>query len=213
VYTCPDYLSEEFQQKQIEEVSCNPNLFFPSGMSTSSASSCTGINEVWREKICEWCYQVVDHFDYNRQVVAIALNYLDRYLALRPVNRKIFQLAAMTCLFIAIKQNETRVLSLSAFLSLSRGYFQAEHVLKMEHAILRLVFCYDLHMPCPKIDFRDAPWNITLTFRDISLILEPYSGASTPRHHLFKRNIFFSSSRETSNEKQKSWKSLGFLLK
>jgi hypothetical protein len=136
-YTCPDYLSEEFQRKQIEEVSSNPNLFFPSGMSASSASSCTGINEVWREKICEWCYQVVDHFDYNRQVVAIALNYLDRYLALRPVNRKIFQLAAMTCLFTAIKLNETRVLSLSAFLSLSRGYFQAEHVLKMEHAILR----------------------------------------------------------------------------
>ena len=137
VYTCPDYLSEEFQQKQRDEVSMNPNLYFPSGMSTSTASSCTGINEVWREKICEWCYQVVDHFDYNRQVVSIALNYLDRYLALRPVNRKIFQLAAMTCLFLAIKLNETRPLSLPAFLSLSRGYFQADHVLKMEHAILR----------------------------------------------------------------------------
>ncbi len=140
IYTCPDYLSEEFQQKQAKEISNNPNLFFPSGMSsTSSTSSCTGINEVWREKICEWCYQVVDHFDFNRQVVAIALNYLDRYLALRPVNRKIFQLAAMTCLFIAIKMNESKVLSLSAFLSLSRGYFQAEHVLAMEHAILRYV--------------------------------------------------------------------------
>ena len=143
-YTCPDYLSDEFQQKQAKEISNNPNLFFPSGMSSSSStssstSSCTGINEVWREKICEWCYQVVDHFDLNRQVVAIALNYLDRYLALRPVNRKIFQLAAMTCLFIAIKMNESKVLSLSAFLSLSRGYFQAEHVVAMEHAILRYV--------------------------------------------------------------------------
>jgi lipoyl(octanoyl) transferase len=137
VYICSDYLSDEFQQKQREEVSNNPNLFFPSGMSASTASSCSGINEVWREKICEWCYQVVDHFDYNRQVVAIALNYLDRYLALRPVNRKIFQLAAMTCLFLAIKLNESRMLSLSAFLSLSRGYFQAEHVQKMEQAILR----------------------------------------------------------------------------
>jgi Cyclin len=137
VYRCSDYLSDEFQQKQREELSQNPNLFFPSGMSASTSSSCSGINEVWREKICEWCYQVVDHFDYNRQVVAIALNYLDRYLALRPVNRKIFQLAAMTSLFLAIKLNETRMLSLSAFLSLSRGYFQAEHVQKMEQAILR----------------------------------------------------------------------------
>lgn len=149
IYTCPDYLSEEFQHKQAKEISNNPNLFFPSGMSsTSSTSSCTGINEVWREKICEWCYQVVDHFDFNRQVVAIALNYLDRYLALRPVNRKIFQLAAMTCLFIAIKMNESKVLSLSAFLSLSRGYFQAEHVLAMEHAILRAL-SWKVNPPTP----------------------------------------------------------------
>lgn len=137
VYTCPDYLSDEFQQKQRDNITMNSNLYCPSGMSTSTASSCSGINEMWREKISEWCYQVVDHFDYNRQVVSIAMNYLDRYLALRPVNRKIFQLAAMTCLFLAIKLNETRPLSLPAFLSLSRGYFQAEHVLKMEHAILR----------------------------------------------------------------------------
>lgn len=149
-YTCHDYLSEDFQQRQTKEFPNNPNLFFPSGMSTSSASSCTGINELWREKICEWCYQVVDHFDYNRQIVAIALNYLDRYLALRPVNRKIFQLAAMTCLFIAIKMNETRVLSLSAFLSLSRGYFQAEHVLAMEHAILRAL-SWRVNPPTPLI--------------------------------------------------------------
>lgn len=150
IYTCSDYLSEEFQLLQAKDISDNPNLFFPSGMSTSSASSCTGINEVWREKICEWCYQVVDHFDYNRQVVAIALNYLDRYLALRPVNRKIFQLAAMTCLFIAIKMNESRVLRLSAFLSLSRGYFQAEHVLAMEHAILRAL-SWHMNPPTPLI--------------------------------------------------------------
>uniref|UniRef100_A0A7S3VCP7 Cyclin N-terminal domain-containing protein n=1 Tax=Chaetoceros debilis TaxID=122233 RepID=A0A7S3VCP7_9STRA len=150
-YTCPDYLSDEFQQKQATEISNNPNLFFPSGMSSSSStSSCTGINEIWREKICEWCYQVVDHFDFNRQVVAIALNYLDRYLALRPVNRKIFQLAAMTCLFIAIKMNESKVLSLSAFLSLSRGYFQAEHVLAMEHAVLRAL-SWKVNPPTPII--------------------------------------------------------------
>lgn len=150
-YKCPDYLSEEFQQNQAKKISDNPEQFYPCGMSSgSSSSSSTGINEVWREKICEWCYQVVDHFDFNRQVVAIALNYLDRYLALRPVNRKLFQLAAMTCLFIAIKMNESKVLSLSAFLSLSRGYFQAEHVLAMEHAILRAL-SWRVNPPTPII--------------------------------------------------------------
>ena len=133
-YQIADYLEADYQEKLEADT---PNLYFPSGDSTSTASSCTGINEVWRDKICEWSYQVIDHFDYNRQVVAIALNFLDRYLSKKAVNRKIFQLAAMTSLFTAIKLNEQRALSLNAFLNLSRGYFEAEHVLKMEHIMFR----------------------------------------------------------------------------
>ena len=133
-YQIADYLEADYLEKLEADT---PNLYFPSGDSTSTASSCTGINEVWRDKICEWSYQVVDHFDYNRQVVAIALNFLDRYLSKKAVNRKIFQLAAMTSLFTAIKLNEQRALSLNAFLNLSRGYFEAEHVLKMEHIMFR----------------------------------------------------------------------------
>jgi hypothetical protein len=140
VYTCQDYLSPVFQSKQAMEVANNPNLFLFSEMnsvSSASTSSRTGINESWREKICEWSYQVIDHFDFNREIVSISLNYLDRYLSTQPVNRKIFQLAAMTSLFLTIKLYEPSNLKMSSFIELSRGYFSTEHIIAMEEAILR----------------------------------------------------------------------------
>ena len=104
------------------------------------------INELWREKICEWCYQVVDHFDYNREVVSVAMNYLDRYLATRTVNRRIFQLAAMTALYLAIKLFEPGKLKMSSLIDLSRGYFLAEHIVTMEDSMLQSLKWY-VHPP------------------------------------------------------------------
>lgn len=132
-YISKDYLNQDFQAQRIE----TEDGYTYSGTSSSVSSSSTRISHLWREKICEWSYQVVDHFNFSREAVGIALNYLDRYLAVRTVNRKTFQLAAMTSLFISIKINESRTLRLSTFLELSRGYFEADHVIEMEKDICR----------------------------------------------------------------------------
>eukprot|EP00956_Cyclotella_meneghiniana_P006784 scaffold9072_cov79-Cyclotella_meneghiniana.AAC.2 len=92
---------------------------------------------MWREKICEWCYQVVDHFDFNREIVSISMSYLDRYLATRSVNRRIFQLAAMTSLYLAIKLYEPGKIRMSSLIDLSRGYFLEEHIVTMEDSMLQ----------------------------------------------------------------------------
>lgn len=36
----------------------------------------------WRTKITDWCYRVVDHFQYEREVVGIMMNLFDRYCAI-----------------------------------------------------------------------------------------------------------------------------------
>ncbi len=124
------------------------------GHSQASSSSNSQINELWREKICEWCYQVVDHFDFNREVVSVAMSYLDRYLATRTVNRRIFQLAAMTALFLAIKLYEPGKLRMSSLIDLSRGYFMAEHIVTMEDSMLQSLG-WHLHPPTPLAFCRD----------------------------------------------------------
>jgi lipoyl(octanoyl) transferase len=139
-YQTEDYLSPSFQQKLQACCSDHESEVLSTSFSCSSPStgmSASGINEVWREKICEWSYQVIDHFDFSREVVSISIHYLDRYLSTRPVNKKLFQLAAMTTLYLSIKLYEPGNLSMKSMIELSRGYFLVEQMTEMEMAILR----------------------------------------------------------------------------
>lgn len=89
-YVVPDYLAAEWQQKLLQnsnnskveersslhsssaisaavasshrDISQNIAVSSSSNDNDSSAPSSSQINELWREKICEWSYQVVDHF-------------------------------------------------------------------------------------------------------------------------------------------------------
>jgi hypothetical protein len=91
--------------------------------------------------MAEWCYQVVDFCKFKRETVAISMSYLDRYLMTengRPVllNRKLFQLAAMTCLYTAIKIHEPEAMEPKVIAGLSRGTYTVEQVCEMEMSIL-----------------------------------------------------------------------------
>jgi len=142
-YRIPDYLAPEWQASLVEEAARddselpNPN------------EEITQINEQWRVKICDWCYQVVDHFDYNREVVTVAMSYLDRYIAKRTVNRRIFQLVAMTALYLATKLFERNSLHLPSLVGISRGYFLAEHIVAMEDSMLQAL-SWHVHPSTPR---------------------------------------------------------------
>lgn len=123
-------------------------------ISAVSAGASPGFGEVvtegWRRKLCEWCYEVVDHFGFDREVVSIAFSYLDRSMAARsegsnePVGRREFQLLAVTSLYLALKihgESEEpggprRKLRIDAFVELSRGYFTVDAIENMERKIL-----------------------------------------------------------------------------
>ena len=108
--------------------------------------SCRGpqqqqVDRECRSKMSEWCFQVVDFCKFNRDTVAIAMSYLDRFLmtpsgseALK--DRKIFQLAAMTCLYTAIKIHEPEAMEPKVVASLSRGAYTEDEVTYMERQIL-----------------------------------------------------------------------------
>mmetsp|Transcript_26317 Transcript_26317/g.39864 ORF Transcript_26317/g.39864 Transcript_26317/m.39864 type:complete len:351 (+) Transcript_26317:102-1154(+) len=111
------------------------------------------VSEGWRRKICEWSFEVVDHFGFDRGVVSIALNYLDRVVALKTrssghsTHRREFQLIAVTSLYLAIKlHGETdsfdgprRKLKIQAYVTLSRGLFSVETLEAKELEILELL--------------------------------------------------------------------------
>mmetsp|Transcript_22981 Transcript_22981/g.63973 ORF Transcript_22981/g.63973 Transcript_22981/m.63973 type:complete len:358 (+) Transcript_22981:43-1116(+) len=120
-------------------------------LAQGAAASVTGaISEPWRRKLVEWCFEVADHFGFDREVVNTAINYLDRAVCHKtqtsetPVVKRDFQLMAVTSLYIAIKthgQTESfegprRKLKIDAFVQLSRGVFTVETIEATERQIL-----------------------------------------------------------------------------
>jgi hypothetical protein len=102
---------------------------------------------------------VVDHFDLNREVVSIAMSHLDRYLAsfTEEVDKNMFQLLAMTCLYLSIKLNEYKHLlipestsSMDTILRLSRGVFTLSQMEQMEYEVLQRLR-WHVHPPTPQL--------------------------------------------------------------
>lgn len=95
-----------------------------------------------RKKMAAWSYQVVDFCKFSRESVEISLSYLDRYLltaagARAMQDRSVFQLAAMTSLYTAVKIHEPEAMDPKLVSSLSRGTYSPQDVEKMEQILLQ----------------------------------------------------------------------------
>ena len=114
----------------------------------------SGVNENWRRRLCEWMFEVTDHYDFDREVVSYAFDYLDRSIALaygptakKKLSKREYQLYAVTSLYLAIKvhgemdsdvDGKRIKLRISAFQELSRGCFKTETIEAMEIHFLTL---------------------------------------------------------------------------
>lgn len=127
-----------------------PSEDYLSHLQLTSSNESDHVSEIWRRKLCEWCFEVVDHFGFDREVVSVALNYLDRAVtnhsrqSVNGISKRDFQLFAVTSLYMAIKvHGETEALEgprqklrLDAFVQLSRGFFSSEVIEAKEREIL-----------------------------------------------------------------------------
>lgn len=101
-------------------------------------------DEDCRSRMTEWCFQVVDFCKYQRETVEIVMSYFDRFLgtpegASTLKDRKMFQLAAMTCLYTAIKIHEPEAMEPQVISGLSRGVYSADDIEDMERKILAAI--------------------------------------------------------------------------
>mmetsp|Transcript_58058 Transcript_58058/g.141906 ORF Transcript_58058/g.141906 Transcript_58058/m.141906 type:complete len:554 (-) Transcript_58058:245-1906(-) len=119
-----------------EDASYKYQSFFPPHLSPEELER-VQLNLGWREKICQWSYNVVDHFDMPREIVAISMDYFDRYLATKSneCSGNLALLASLTTLHIAIKIHSETSVKISTLASLSRGQFGPEHIEQMEWEI------------------------------------------------------------------------------
>ena len=97
-----------------------------------------------RAKLVDWCYSIVDFCKFNRETVAISISYLDRFLLselglVTLQEPTIYQLAAMTSLYTAIKIHEPEAMDPELVSNLSHGAYTIEQVEAMEYAILQAI--------------------------------------------------------------------------
>jgi hypothetical protein len=96
-YSCVDYLSLTVWQQNIYDL-------LPKGrLQNVQHPGDSHIDEYCREQIVEWSFRVVDYFRIDREVVALSLSLLDRFLAICECDRSSFKLAATTTLHLAVK--------------------------------------------------------------------------------------------------------------
>lgn len=116
---------------------------------------CDLIDETCRAKMTEWCFHVVDCTNLRRETVSIAMGYLDRFLCSSSLraerarrDRKEYQLAAMTSLYIAVKINEPLEMDAGLVSRLSRGLHTAAEITALEHEML-VALSWRMCEPCP----------------------------------------------------------------
>mmetsp|Transcript_10990 Transcript_10990/g.24598 ORF Transcript_10990/g.24598 Transcript_10990/m.24598 type:complete len:400 (+) Transcript_10990:106-1305(+) len=131
-----------------------------------------------REKMVEWSFHIVDHFNLSREIVEIAFSYLDRFLDRCSCDKTVFKLASMTCLYIASKNTGPKYVAISTLSELSEGEFDANHFIRMEKIVLNT------------LDWRIQP-PTTRAFIDHFIALLPRNKIAM-KQAILRRAAFFS---------------------
>uniref|UniRef100_A0A7S1UYH0 Cyclin-like domain-containing protein n=1 Tax=Grammatophora oceanica TaxID=210454 RepID=A0A7S1UYH0_9STRA len=173
-YKCNDYL---LRRKLESDNRPNGGSCSPSSIVQQSEVPLHEVDTLCREKMVDWSYRVIDHFHASRELVAIAFQYLDRFIDKCSCDRTSFKLAAMTSLYVATKVFHARELSMSSLADLSRGEFDVMHIAEMEGILLETLE-WRMHPP---------------TVQDILHLLQNFLPCERgPLHKaLYQRAIFF----------------------
>jgi hypothetical protein len=142
-YSCCNYLYKDDSSNEVNDEEPDE----------CTVPICQKITADDRRKIVDWCYDVVDLCQLDRESVAIAMNIVDRFMSnpcrlpssgISPhfshqeilYDRNKYQLLVVSALYIAIKVNERVVFGSEKLAAASRGLYSKESIEAMERTIL-----------------------------------------------------------------------------
>jgi hypothetical protein len=100
------------------------------------------IDAAARFKIAKWCFKIMDICHYNRETAAIAMSCLDRFVCTPDghqvlLDRRQFQLAALTSVYTAVKIHEQQALAPDLVAKFSHGSHTEKNIEAMELRMLQ----------------------------------------------------------------------------
>lgn len=94
-----------------------------------------------RYNMVDWCYRMIDFCDLNRETVAIAMNFVDRFIVTKQgkaylMNNTMYQLVAVTALYTAVKVHEVQSIDLQSLSNVSKGIYSLKKIEEVEREIV-----------------------------------------------------------------------------
>jgi len=100
------------------------------------------VDEVVRTKMVDWCYSFIDACHFEREIVAVAMEMVDRFLSKSSnaeaalCDRLQFQLLTVTSLYVAVKTRGESALGIDFFCSISCDIYSVDEIEAMELTLL-----------------------------------------------------------------------------
>ncbi|KAL5999218.1 hypothetical protein ACLOJK_040668 [Asimina triloba] len=94
------------------------------------------LNEKKRAILIDWLIEVHNKFELMQETLYLTIQIIDRYLSMKTVQRKEFQLVGMTAMLIASKYEEIWAPEVNDLICISDRAYNREQILRMEKSIL-----------------------------------------------------------------------------
>lgn len=96
----------------------------------------TELRPFMRKMVAQWMFEVCEEQQCEEEVFPLAMNYLDRILAIVRLKRSQFQLLGATCMFLASKLKDTAPLTAEKLIIYTDNSITLEQLLQFEQLIL-----------------------------------------------------------------------------
>ena len=87
---------------------------------------------LWRNRVAQWCYDIVDHLNAPRDTVYLAMNFLDRSVAYAMmegmITKEEYELSSITCLFLGLRVSTKADLKIGDLLQICQSRLQVKDI-------------------------------------------------------------------------------------
>jgi G2/mitotic-specific cyclin 3/4 len=188
----PEYNAEIFEYMRILELRYVPDAGYMAHQPDIT----------WRMRtlLLDWIVRVHDHCNMLPETLFLTVNYIDRFLSLKPVNEQKLQLVGLVAMFVASKYEEITCPSVKEIAYLADNEYTIDEILRAERYMINL-FDFKMGWPGPmsflrrssKADDYDsdirtlAKYLLELTVMEPRLVSAPASWLAAAAHCLALR--------------------------
>ncbi|CAL5203899.1 unnamed protein product [Lathyrus oleraceus] len=129
---CASIANEIYENLRVSEKIKRPSIDFMEKIQTD-------INASMRAMLIDWLVEVAEEYRLLPDTLFLAVNYLDRYLSGKAMNRQRLQLLGVSCMMIAAKYEEICSPKVEEFCYVTDDTYSKEQMLEMESSVLNFL--------------------------------------------------------------------------